>query len=261
MTLSARATFLASVWRRYSGGVLVALSGGVDSAVLLASAHAAWPGRVVGATTCSPAVPDDEVAVAADVARRVGVPHVVVATHELERADYRRNGGDRCYFCRVEMYAQLRQVAADHHLVWLADGLQADDLVADRAGVRAAAEGGVIHPLREAGLTKGQVRRLARAYGLPCHDKPAQPCLASRIPMGVPVTRARLARVEAAERAITQLGISVVRVRCEQQHGRVEVGRPELARAQELEGPILAAVRAAGFATAALDPRGYGAPV
>jgi len=239
--------------------MLVALSGGVDSAVLLAAAAEVWPGRVWAATTASPAVPDEEVEAARAVADRLRVPHQIVATHEMEREDYRRNGGDRCYFCRVEMYQRLRATATAADLTWLADGLQAEDVVLDRPGVRAATEGGVIHPLREAGLSKAQIRRLARAYGLSVHAKPAQPCLSSRLPVGVAVTVDRLRRVERAERAVKALGFSIVRVRCERDHGRVEVGRDELARARTEETGIRAAVIDAGFETAALDPTGYGA--
>jgi len=237
--------------------VLVALSGGVDSAALLGVAGRALPGRVVAATTRSPAVPDEEVATAAAIARRLGVPHVVVDTAELDDPSYRANAGDRCYFCRREMYGRLAALAAAKGIAHVADGLQRDDRVDDRPGVRAAAERAVLHPLRDAGLGKAEVRRLALAYGLAVHDKPAQPCLASRLPTGVAVTVERLARVERAERALRGLGFTVLRVRCEDRHGRVEIGAPELARARALRGAIEAEVVRAGFATAALDPAPY----
>ena len=238
-------------------GLVVALSGGVDSAALLGAAARALPGRVVAATTYSAAVPDEEVAAAAAVATRFGVPHHVLATDELADPDYRANAGDRCYFCRREMYGVLGSLAEREGLAWIADGLQADDLVADRAGVRAAREGGILHPLRDAGLGKAAVRRLARGFGLALHDKPAQPCLASRLPVGVEVTEARLRLVGRAERSVRDLGYSIVRVRCEDRHGRIEVGGAELTRALADPAPLEAAVRAVGFTTAAVDPRGY----
>ncbi|MHC4547287.1 MAG: ATP-dependent sacrificial sulfur transferase LarE [Planctomycetota bacterium] len=237
--------------------LLVALSGGVDSAVLLGVAARALPGRVVAATTCSSAVPAEEVAAAAAVAARLHVPHHVVETREMDDPSYRANRGDRCYFCRREMYGELHRLAATERIAFLADGLQADDAADDRPGLRAAREREVLHPLREAGLRKAEVRRLARALGLPQYDKPAQPCLASRLPVGVAVTGARLRRVAAAERAVRALGFREVRVRCEDRHGRIEIGRPELVRARRRRLELERAVREAGFRTAALDPHGY----
>jgi len=237
---------------------LIALSGGVDSAVLLALAARARPGAVGAATARSAAVPAEEVEEAARMAALCGVPHFVVETGEVDDPRYRANDGKRCYFCRQAMYGGLSGRAAGFGYAAIADGLQADDLVADRPGVAAAREHGIEHPLRDAGLSKREVRRLAWGLGLPVHDKPAQPCLASRLPVGVEVTRERLARVHDAETALRAFGYRELRVRCERSHARVEIGTAELARAFAEEARVLAAVVAAGFATAALDPRGYG---
>ena len=237
--------------------LLVALSGGVDSAALLGVAARALPGRVHAATTHSAAVPDEEIAAAADVATRLGLPHHVVETGELSDEGYLKNGGARCYFCRREMYSVLFALAAREGLAHVADGLQADDRDDDRPGLRAAAERGVLHPLRDAGFEKAEVRRLARAFGLPVHDKPAQPCLASRLPTGVVVTPERLERVHRAESALRALGFREVRVRCEVRHGRIEIGAAELERAGRDRARVESAVLAAGFDTARLDPRGY----
>lgn len=240
--------------------LLVALSGGVDSAVLLGvAARVLPPGRVTAATTASAAVPREEIDDAADVAARVGVAHRVVPTNELDDPDYRANAGNRCYFCRREMYGVLLDHAARHGFAEVADGLQADDPVADRPGVRAARERGILHPLREAGFRKPEIRRLARALGLPLHAKPAQPCLASRVPVGLGVTAERLARIERAERSVRALGFRLLRVRCEDRHGRVEIGRAELGSALARADEISAAVVAAGFDTAHVDRRAYGA--
>ncbi len=237
--------------------LLVALSGGVDSAALLGAAARALPGRVLAATARSPAVPDEEVAAAAAAAARVGVPHRVVESAELADASYRANRGDRCYFCRQEMYGVLGRLAEAEGIARLADGLLADDLDADRPGVRAAREHEVLHPLREAAFRKADARRLARACGLGLHDKPAQPCLASRLPVGIEVTVERLRRVHRAETAVRALGFREVRVRCEDRHGRIEIGGVELARARRFRADLEDAVRDAGFATAALDEAGY----
>jgi uncharacterized protein len=239
--------------------LLVALSGGVDSAVLLAvAARVLPPGRVAAATTASAAVPREEIEDAAAVAARAGVAHHVVPTSELDDPDYRANAGDRCYFCRREMYGVLLDRAAALGFAHVADGLQADDPVADRPGVRAARERGVLHPLREAGFRKAHVRRLARALGLPVHAKPAQPCLASRIPIGLGVTAERLARIERAERSVRALGFRELRVRCEDRHGRVEIGGAELRSALARADEIAAAVVAAGFDSAHVDRDAYG---
>jgi uncharacterized protein len=238
--------------------LLVALSGGVDSAVLLGAAARALPDRVHAATARSPAVPDEEIEEARAVAERFGVPHHVVDTCELDDPRYRANTGDRCYFCRVEMYDGMAELADREGLVAVADGLQAEDVEDDRPGVRAARERGLIHPLRETGFTKPEIRRLALALGLgDLHDKPAQPCLASRLPVGVEVTPERLARVERAERALRDLGFRELRVRCEETHGRIEIAVEELAVARERERELVAATVAAGFESAALDPEGY----
>jgi uncharacterized protein len=237
--------------------LLVALSGGVDSTTLLAAAARALPGRVMAVTTASPAVPDEEIAVAAAMAARLGVPHAVVPTREMDDPRYVANAGDRCYFCRREMYAALGAAGARAGFAVLADGLLADDPVGERPGVRAAAEARVLHPLRDAGLGKAEVRRLARAFGLPLWDKPAQPCLASRLPTGVAVTVELLRRVHRAEEAVRALGFREVRVRAEPHRGRIEVGASELARARGRAAELLAAVVAAGFPDASLDPVAY----
>ncbi len=224
--------------------LLVALSGGVDSAALLGAASRALRGRpLLAATASSPAVPQEEVEEAALIAGMLGVPHRVVETGEIDDPLYRANRGDRCYHCRKAMYGGLGGLGFPH----VADGLLADDDVADRPGVVAATEHGVLHPLREAGLSKADSRRLARAYGLPVHDKPAQPCLASRIPTGLAVTRERLARIHAAERAVRGLGFRELRVRCDDRHARVEIGRGEMDRARAMALRIAGVVLAAGF--------------
>jgi len=237
--------------------LMVALSGGVDSAVLVALAARFVRGRVVAATTSSAAVPPEEVEAARLLAERAGVAHRVLATDELADPAYRANDGRRCFYCRQSMYGALWAAARAEGIEHVADGLQRDDIVADRAGVAAADEHGILHPLRVAGLGKADLRRIAYGLGLPLYDKPAQPCLASRVMRGLEVTEDRLARVHRAERAVASLGYRELRVRCEDRHARIEIGQAELARAMEDPQRIVAAVVGAGFETAEVDASGY----
>ena len=158
---------------------------------------------------------------------------------------------------RMAMFGAMRGLARKEGLDRIADGLQMEDLGDDRPGRRAAAEAGVLHPLRDAGLDKVAVRRLARALGLEIHAKPAQPCLSSRLPPGVEVTLERLRRVHRAESALRELGYRQVRVRCEDRHGRIEIGEDELGRALEEAARLEAVVLESGFGSATVDSEGY----
>jgi pyridinium-3,5-biscarboxylic acid mononucleotide sulfurtransferase len=239
------------------GRLGVAFSGGVDSATLLALAvRALGPGRVVALLGVSPSLAADERAAAHDVARFIGVPVVEVVTHEGDLPAYRANGPDRCFHCKDELFRTIGDaVAAQHGLDRVAYGENADDVRRpDRPGARAATRHGVLRPLADAGLDKAAVRRIARVLDLPCADKPAAPCLASRIPHHEPVTPAKLAQVEAAERALRALDLHDCRVRHHGDVARVELPVQELARAvAELREPIHRAVVDAGFRFVAVD--------
>jgi uncharacterized protein len=187
------------------------------------------------------------------VAAAVGIAHETIATDELAREGYRRNGRDRCYFCKTELYDALAEVASRRGYGALLSGANADDAGDWRPGLRAAEEHGVRHPLLEAGVGKAAVRALARQLGLPSAEKPATPCLASRIPYGTAVDPATLARIDRAERAVRALGFPVLRVRHHGILGRVEIAAEDLDRALEREATIVAAVRAAGYAHAVID--------
>ncbi len=245
---------------RAEGRVLVALSGGVDSAVLLAlSVEALGPGRVLAVTGRSAAVPTTDLEDACRVARHVGVPHEIVETRELDRVEYRANAGDRCYHCRAELFGTLRTIASERGFETVAYGAIPDDLGDVRPGMEAARRLGVRAPLLEAGLDKRDIRALAARARLPVADKPASACLASRIPVGTEVTRERLEQVGRAEAALKDAGFRQVRVR---HHG--DIARLELddAGIQALADPslrrrVVAAVRAAGFRFVALDLEGY----
>jgi uncharacterized protein len=236
----------------------VAFSGGVDSATLLALAvQALGADRVLGIIGVSPSLADDERVAAHAVARAIGVPVVEVATHEGERAAYRANGPDRCYHCKDELFTRIAdEVRERHGLDAIAYGENADDVARpDRPGSRAATEHGVLRPLADAGLDKAAVRRIAATLDLPCADKPAAPCLASRIPHHEPVTPEKLAQVEAAERAVRALGLRDCRVRHHGDVARIELAADDLVRAvaEPLRTQIQRAVTAAGFRFVAVD--------
>ncbi len=248
------------------GSVLVAFSGGVDSALVLAAAvRALGASRVVAATAVSPSLPAAELADARLFARGLGVRHEEPRTDELSRAGYRANAGDRCWFCKAELLDVLTPLARRLGLHAVVTGTNADDAVAGfRPGIRAAAERGAQAPLRDAGLTKADVREVSRRWGLAAAEKPAAACLSSRIAFGTPVTAARLARVERAEaaarRSLLDAGVMVcdLRVRTLGDSARVEVDLAALsALGSEARAALLEAVRQAGFDAAELDPRGF----
>jgi pyridinium-3,5-biscarboxylic acid mononucleotide sulfurtransferase len=234
-------------------GALVAFSGGVDSAFVLAVAREVLGDRAVALTAHSPSVPQAERAEARALAARVGARHVEVESHELDDPRYVANGTDRCYFCKSELYRLCDEVARSEGLAAVVDGFNADDRRDFRPGHRAAAERAVRSPLAEAGLTKDEVRAWSEAYGLSTWDKPQMACLASRIPYGTAVTPERLAQVERAEVGVRALGFRDLRVRHHGDLGRVEIGEAELERAFAHRAEIARAVKAAGFKLAALD--------
>ena len=243
------------------GRLGVAFSGGVDSSVLLAlAARALGRARVVAVLGVSPSLAADERSAAHDVARFVGVPVVEVTTLEGNDPAYRRNGTDRCFHCKNELFTRISaEVVAAHGLTAVAYGENADDAVRpDRPGAVAATEHGVLRPLAEEGLDKAAVREIARVLGLPSADKPAAPCLASRIPHHEEVTPAKLAQVEAAESGLRALGLGDLRVRHHGEVARVEVAPADLARVvvEPLRDQVVAAVRRAGFRYVTLDLAG-----
>ena len=249
---------------REAGSVVVAFSGGADSAFLLAAAvRALGPTRVLAVTAVSPSLPRQELLAARRFAETLGVRHVAPRTDEMSQPDYRANNGDRCYFCKAELLDVLRPIAERDGFAAVATGTNADDAVAGfRPGIRAAAERGAVTPLLDAGLTKAQVREAARRWGLPTWNKPAAACLSSRVAYGLEITPARLARVDRAEAALrTELaaaGVDVrnLRVRDLGDVARIEVDRGLVDSVAAMPG-ALAAVRAAGFDGVTVDPAGF----
>jgi uncharacterized protein len=240
-------------------GAVVAFSGGVDSTALLHACRDALGERTVAVTADSPSLPRAELADAESLARDLGVRHVVLPTHELDRAGYRANAGDRCYFCKKELFVTVAQrrgeIAPDGWPVVY--GAITDDLGDHRPGHRAAAEHGVLAPLVDAGMGKADVRRYSREHGLRTADKPSFACLSSRVPHGTPIDAAVLQRIEAAEQVLRAHGFRQFRVRHHDHVARLEVGPDELERAFALREQLGQGVRAAGYTFVALDVFGY----
>lgn len=235
---------------------VVAVSGGVDSAVVLAVATRVVP-TVIAATGTSAAYSEEDMRAAEEVARRVGVPHVKVATRETSDPRYAVNTPTRCFHCKTELYGCLADLAAERELETILDGTHAGDTGDFRPGMRAGTERGVRSPLREAGLGKPEVRAIARLLDLPIWDKPASPCLASRFPYGEVITVEKLGMVDRAERLLREMGLRQLRVRHHGNLARIEVASGDMARVLELAPQISAALRAVGYAYITMDLQGF----
>lgn len=227
---------------------IVAFSGGVDSSVVAALVARALGEHSLAVTAVSPALATGELDGARHVADAIGIQHETITTAELEREAYRANDRDRCYHCKTELYDRLAALASRRGYATVLSGANADDVGDWRPGLRAAAEHGVIHPLLEAGIGKDEVRRLARSLRVPSAEKPASPCLASRIPYGTAVDPTVLAQIDRAELAVKALGHRVLRVRHHGPLGRVELDGAELeVLTSEDRQAIVRAVSGAGY--------------
>jgi uncharacterized protein len=239
--------------------VIVAFSGGVDSAYLAYAATEVLGAGALCVTAESPSYPAHHRALALKVAHECRLQHEIIFTGEIDRPEYRANPENRCYFCKHELYTQLTAIARARGFACVVDGTNADDRGDYRPGRVAAKQFGVRSPLDEAGLTKAQIRELSRRAGLPVWDEPASACLSSRIPYHHEVTADKLRQIERGEEALHALGFRVCRVRHHDTLAKVEVAREDLSRALDpgMYEVIVRELRAAGYESVAIDPQGY----
>jgi uncharacterized protein len=239
--------------------LIVALSGGADSAYLAWAAHQALGAHALSVTALSPSYSAHDRAVVEEFVAKLGVRHEFIETHEMDNPAYRANASDRCYFCKDELFSALDELAPARGFAAVAYGVNADDTLDFRPGHRAATEHQVLAPLLDARLTKAEIRLLSQRAGLPTWDRPASACLASRLPYGTEVTSERLGLVERGEAELRALGFRQFRVRLHDKLARVEISPEEMQRAlvPEMAAAIASKLKAAGFAYVALDLEGY----
>ena len=240
------------------GSVVVAYSGGVDSAYLACVASRTLGDRALAVTADSPSYPERHREIALRIARDFGLQHAIIHTRELDRPEYRANPANRCYYCKHELYTHLSRIASARGAV-IVDGNNADDRGDYRPGRRAAREFAVRSPLDEVDLTKREIRELSRRAGLPTWDEPASACLSSRIPYHSEVTDEKLRTIERAEQAVRALGFRVFRVRHHDEVARVEIARDEMRRAldPDIADAIVRGLKAVGYRYVTLDLQGY----
>ncbi|HEX7697341.1 MAG TPA: ATP-dependent sacrificial sulfur transferase LarE [Candidatus Acidoferrum sp.] len=239
--------------------LIVALSGGADSAYLAWAAHEALGARALSVTALSPSYSAHDRTIVEEFVSKLGVRHEFIETHEMDNPAYRANAADRCYFCKDELFSALDELAHGRGFAAVAYGVNADDTLDFRPGHRAATEHQVLAPLLDARLTKTEIRLLSQRAGLPTWDRPASACLASRLPYGTEVTSERLGLVERGEAALRELGFRQFRVRLHDRLARVEISPEEMPRAlaPEMAAAMANRLKAAGFTYVALDLEGY----
>src|SRR5438045_131110 len=239
--------------------VLVAYSGGVDSALLLKVAHDVLGDRAIGVIASSPTYAPEETEEAIAVAQQMSISLLSIETHEMEDERYVANDRNRCYFCKTELFTQLEPVAKQHNVRFIAYGVNKDDDGDFRPGQRAAREFGVRGPLKEAGMGKREIRAVAHLLGVPVWDKPAMACFSSRIPYGSKVDLASLQMIYKAEKLLRELGFRQVRVRHHDTIARIEVERSEIARLidEDMSRMVTDGLRKIGYTYVTVDLMGY----
>jgi uncharacterized protein len=238
------------------GSVAVAFSGGVDSTLVAVAAHRVLGDKALAVTAVSPALAKRELEETVSLAEQFGFPHRIIHTDEMAQEGYVANSPQRCYFCKTELYGQLTQLAEKEAIKWVINGANTDDIGDYRPGMVAASEHKVRSPMVEAGLTKADVRAIAKSLDIPIWDKPAQPCLSSRIPYGIPVTVENLSKVERAEDFLRELGLKEVRARHHDQLCRIEVSEDEIDLAFGHRKEIVSAIKKIGYLWVSLDMSG-----
>jgi uncharacterized protein len=236
---------------------VIALSGGVDSALLAYAAHQALGKRAIAMTADSPSMPRRELAEARRLAQQIGIQHIVFTSHEMEDPRSTSNPVDRCYFCKAETFTDIEQMAREQGYKTICYGENLDDNSDYRPGANAAKEFGVRSPLKEAGLCKQDIRQLARRFGLPVWDKPASACLSSRFPYGAEITVEKLAQAEEAEDYLWELGFQQYRVRYHEAIARIEVTEDEMGKLLEHAESIVERFRQLSFKYITMDLAGY----
>ena len=258
MTLQEKYEKLQSLFREMDS-VAIAYSGGVDSTLVLAVAHSVLNGKTLAVTGDSASLAQRERTAAAELAAALGVEHVIIDTEEVASPDYAANPVNRCYYCKSELYSKLRAVADQHHLKHIVNGTNVDDLGDHRPGLESAREAEVRSPLCEAGFTKQDVRDLARQLDLPVWNKPAMPCLSSRIPYEQAVTPEKLAMIEQAEDFLIDLGFTQLRVRHYGESARIELPSEDLPHfyKENLFELVHERFLDIGFKEVTVDPEGF----
>jgi uncharacterized protein len=258
MTLDEKSETLQGILKEMES-LLVAFSGGVDSTFLLRMAHDCLGEKVLAVTADSDTYSSEEVTEAKRYAGSLGIRHIVLPSKELDLKEFRENSPQRCYYCKENLFSQLKDIAREEQISWVVDGTNVDDGGDYRPGMKAAKELGVRSPLKEAGLTKEDIRHLSKKIGLPTWDKPALACYASRFPYGIEITPEGLRQVGEAETFLRRQGLRTVRVRHHGHMARIEVGSEEMATFFEpdFRRNVIVELKRLGYLYIALDLEGY----